>query len=124
MAENPLATLATHGANGLDANQVSVEFNASPGEHGILRAHVAQANSICQEIESGSDVLVIFRGASGYISPTFYPGKKETHRQGPIYNYLAVHAHGRITIRDDETFVRGVAARVKRTPRQRSPTKC
>jgi transcriptional regulator len=114
MADNPLAALVTHGANGLDANHVPFEFDANPGEHGILRAHVARANPICKEIENGSDALVIFQGASGYISPTFYPGKQETHRQVPTYNYLVVHAHGRITIRDDETFVRGVVARLTR----------
>lgn len=114
MADNPLAALVTHGANGLDANHVPFEFDASLGEHGILRAHVARANPVCHEIESGSDALVIFQGASGYISPTFYPSKQETHRQVPTYNYLVVHAHGRITIRDDETFVRGVVARLTR----------
>ncbi|WP_158940346.1 FMN-binding negative transcriptional regulator [Burkholderia sp. S171] len=114
MADNPLAALVTHGANGLDANHVPFEFDADQGEHGILRAHVARANSICQEIESDSDALVIFQAASGYISPTFYPSKQETHRQVPTYNYLVVHAHGRITIRDDETFVRGVVARLAR----------
>jgi len=114
MADNPLAALVTHGANGLDANHVPFEFDASLGEHGILRAHVARANPICLEITSGSDALVIFQGPSGYISPTFYPSKHETHRQVPTYNYLVVHAHGRITIRDDETFVRGVVARLTR----------
>jgi len=114
MADNSLAALVTHGANGLDANHVPFEFDASQGEHGILRAHVARANPICQEIESGSDALVIFQAASGYISPTFYPSRQETHRQVPTYNYLVVHAHGRITLRDDETFVRGVVARLTR----------
>ncbi|QIE27469.1 Putative FMN-binding domain protein (plasmid) [Caballeronia sp. SBC1] len=71
MADNPLAALVTHGANGLDANHVPFEFDASLGEHGILRAHVARANPVCHEIESGSDALVISQGASGYISPTF-----------------------------------------------------
>jgi transcriptional regulator len=66
------------------------------------------------EIESGSGALVIFQGTSGYISPTFYPAKQETHRQVPTYNYLVVHAHGRIAIRDDEAFVRGVVARLTR----------
>ena len=114
MTDNPLAALVTHGAKGLDANHVPFEFDTSMGEHGILRAHVARANPICKEIDSGSDVIVIFQVASGYISPSFYPGKQETHRQVPTYNYLTVHAHGRITIRDDESFVRGVVARLTR----------
>jgi transcriptional regulator len=114
MAEHPLAALVTRGAHGLDANHVPFEFDANQGEHGILRAHVARANPICLEIENGSDALVIFQGPSGYISPTFYPSKHEAHRQVPTYNYLVVHAHGRITLRDDEAFVRGVVARLTR----------
>jgi transcriptional regulator len=114
MADNPLAALVTQGASGLDANHIPFEFDASQGERGILRAHVARANPICLEVTSVSDALVIFQGASGYISPTFYPSKHEMHRQVPTYNYLVVHAHGRITIRDDESFVRGVVARLTR----------
>jgi transcriptional regulator len=50
----------------------------------------------------------------GYISPNFYPSKAETHKQVPTWNYLVVHAHGRITVRDDESYVRGVVARLTR----------
>jgi transcriptional regulator len=114
MAEHPLAALVTHGPTGLDANHVPFEFDASQGESGLLRAHVARANPVWQEIKTGADVMVIFQGASGYISPTFYPSKHEAHKQVPTYNYLVVHAHGRITIRDDEAFVRGVVARLTR----------
>jgi transcriptional regulator len=114
MAEHPLAALVTHGASGLDANHVPFEFDAAQGAHGILRAHVARANPILQDIEDGAEALVIFQGPSGYISPTFYPSKQELHRQVPTYNYLVVHAHGRIAIRDDEAFVRGVVARLTR----------
>jgi transcriptional regulator len=59
-------------------------------------------------------VLVIFQGPTGYISPNWYPSKHEAHRQVPTYNYLVVHAHGRITVRDDEAFVRGLVARLTR----------
>jgi transcriptional regulator len=114
MAEHSLAALVTHGASGLDANHVPFEFDANHGPHGILRAHVARANPILRDIQDGAETLVIFQGASGYISPTFYPSKQETHRQVPTYNYLVVHAHGRIAIRDDEAFVRGVVARLTR----------
>jgi transcriptional regulator len=32
----------------------------------------------------------------------------------PTWNYQAVHCHGRLRIRDDERFVRGVVARLTR----------
>jgi len=59
-------------------------------------------------------VLVVFRGVQGYISPNWYPGKHETHRRVPTWNYEVVHAHGTIHVRDDEKFVRGVVARLTR----------
>src|SRR5699024_1746275 len=58
--------------------------------------------------------LVVFRGEDAYISPNWYPSKHESHRQVPTWNYQAVHVRGRITIRDDERFVRGHVARLTR----------
>ena len=40
----------------------------------------------------------------------------------PTWNYQVVHAHGRITIRDDERFVRGVVARLTRAHEASQPT--
>ncbi|SAK98927.1 transcriptional regulator [Caballeronia calidae] len=114
IAAHPFGALVTHGPDGLDANHVPFEFDAAAGEHGTLRAHVARANPVWRDVRTGADVLVIFQGEHGYISPTFYPSKQETHRQVPTWNYLVVHAHGRITVRDDEAYVRGVVARLTR----------
>jgi transcriptional regulator len=38
----------------------------------------------------------------------------------PTWNYRAVHVHGKITIRDDEKFVRGLVARLTRTHEART----
>jgi transcriptional regulator len=114
IAAHPFGALVTHGPNGLDANHVPFELDASTGAHGTLRAHVARANPVWREVGQGADVLVIFQGEHGYISPNFYPSKAETHKQVPTWNYLLVHAHGRITVRDDEAYVRGVVARLTR----------
>lgn len=111
---NPLGTFVTLGPQGLDANHLPFEFDASQGQHGVLLAHVARSNPVWQEAASGSEVLVVFRGAEGYISPKWYPSEHETHRLVPTWNYEVVHAHGVLTIRDDEKFVRGVIARLTR----------
>ena len=63
---------------------------------------------------TGSAVLVVFRGVEAYISPNWYPSKHEAHRQVPTWNYRVVHVHGRVRVRDDERFVRGVVARLTR----------
>jgi transcriptional regulator len=57
---------------------------------------------------------VIFRGAQAYISPNWYPSKHETHRQVPTWNYEVVHAHGTLSIHDDERYVRALVARLTR----------
>ncbi len=110
----PLGSLVTLGPNGLDANHLPFEFDAKSGPHGTLRAHVARANPLWQEAADRPDALVIFQGPTAYISPSWYPSKHETHRQVPTYNYMVVHAHGRIVVRDDESFVRGLVARLTR----------
>ncbi len=114
IADHPFAALVTNGPNGLDANHLPFEFDPARGPHGTLRAHVARANPVWREAVDRPDTLVIFQGATAYISPTWYPSKHETHRQVPTWNYMVVHAHGRIVVHDDETFVRGLVARLTR----------
>ena len=119
--QHPLGMLVTHGPEGLDANHVPFEYDPTRGEHGTLTAHVARANPVWQQCAGGAYVLVVFRGAEGYISPSWYPSKHEAHRQVPTWNYEVVHAHGRLTVRDDEKFVRGVVARLTRTHEATEP---
>jgi transcriptional regulator len=139
ITEQPFGALITNGPNGLDANHVpfdaeliSVEGDAQPVSAGgealrtstgddsasrtrcVLRAHVARANPVWQEAATHPDALVIFQGPAAYISPSWYPSKHEAHRQVPTYNYMVVHAHGRIVVRDDESFVRALVARLTR----------
>ena len=114
LREHPLGMLVTHGDAGLDANHIPFEFDPDTGPLGTLRAHVARANPVWQQVASGSRVLVVFRGAAAYVSPNWYPSKHETHRQVPTWNYEAVHAHGIFTVHDDERHVRGVVGRLTR----------
>ena len=118
---HPLGVLVTTGPQGLDANHLPFELDASRGELGTLTAHVARANPLWREVPDGAEVLVVFRGAEGYVSPNWYPSKHETHRLVPTWNYEVVHAHGRIAIRDDEKFVRGVVARLTRAHEAAEP---
>ena len=112
--EHPLGALVWQHADGLDADHVPFEFDPAAGPQGTLTAHVARNNPLWQRCTSGSTVMVIFRGAEAYISPSWYPSKHEAHRQVPTWNYEVVHAHGTLTVRDDEKFVRGVVARLTR----------
>jgi transcriptional regulator len=120
ITDHPLGALIVNGPQGLDANHLPFELDAGAGTHGRLLAHVARANPLWQEAKDGEEVLVIFSATNAYISPNWYPSKHEEHRLVPTWNYQAVHAHGRITIRDDEKFVRGVVARLTRAHEART----
>jgi len=112
--EHAFGMLVAQTAQGLEANHIPFVLEAERGEQGVLLAHVARANPIWRQVRAGQDVLVVFRGVHGYISPNWYESKAVTHRHVPTWNYEAVHAHGRISVHDDEKFVRGMVAKLTR----------
>jgi len=112
--DHPLGALVTHGTSGLDADHLPFEFDPDVGTHGLLSAHVARANPLWQRCPTGTPVMVIFGGAQAYISPSWYPSKHDAHRQVPTWNYEVVHAHGVLTVHDDERFARGIIVRLTR----------
>lgn len=112
--DHSFGALVTHTAAGLDANHMPFLLDAEQGECGVLLSHVARANPLWRDVADGDAVMVVFRGAHGYISPNWYPSKHATHRRVPTWNYEVVHAHGRIHVRDDEKFLRGVVGRLTR----------
>jgi transcriptional regulator len=112
IAAFPFGALVINGPQGLDANHIP--FVVDPQREGATRliAHVARANPVWKEARQGQDVLVIFSAGDAYVSPNWYPSKHETHKLVPTWNYRVVHVHGRLHVRDDERFVRGVVARL------------
>jgi transcriptional regulator len=114
IADHPLGILVTHGEQGADADHIPFAFDPARGPLGTLSAHVARANPVWQRCPTGTPVMVIFRGAEAFISPSWYPSKHETHRQVPTWNYEVVHAHGILSVHDDERHVRGLVARLTR----------
>jgi transcriptional regulator len=121
IAQHPMGILFTHGKSGLDANHLPFELNASGGKLGVLRAHVARNNPLWQDIANGDEALAVFCAGDAYVSPQWYPSKHEFHKQVPTWNYMVAHAHGRVTIHDDERYVRGVVARLTRTHEASQP---
>ncbi|WP_109125544.1 FMN-binding negative transcriptional regulator [Dyella sp. C11] len=105
MRAYPFATVVVQGADGLAANHLPVEL-----VDGTLHGHVARGNELsCMD---GAEVLVIFRGPDGYISPNWYPTKQETHREVPTWNYAVVHVHGRLRVTEDAAWLRALLERL------------
>jgi predicted FMN-binding regulatory protein PaiB len=45
--------------------------------------------------------LVTFRGPDAYVSPGYYPSKKEHGKVVPTWNYVAVHVTGKARLFED-----------------------
>ncbi|HJP98020.1 MAG TPA: FMN-binding negative transcriptional regulator [Rhodanobacteraceae bacterium] len=94
--------LVTHPEAGYATSYLPWELDATRGLHGTLVGHLARYNPQWQVAEGGADALVVFQGPHAYVSPAWYPGKREDPRQVPTWDYLAVEARGAITTFNDE----------------------
>lgn len=64
------------------------------GEMGILRAHVARANPIWRTFSEAKNVVVVFHGPHGYITPAWYLDRAEV----PTWNYTVAHVSGKVQL--------------------------
>ena len=110
--EYPLGTLVTLGADGLNANHIPIEIDPEPAPLGTLRGHVARANPVWRESVADVEALVVFEGPTAYVSPSWYPSKRETGKVVPTYNYAVVHAYGRLRSIEDPAWLRRFVERL------------
>jgi transcriptional regulator len=108
---NPLGTMVLSGSEGLIANHIPFEVKATSSKL-LLLGHVAKANSISLEFGEDTDVLIVFSGENSYISPSWYPSKKTNKNVVPTWNYMVVHAHGRVRTVDDAEWLQGHVQRL------------
>jgi transcriptional regulator len=94
------ATLVTQGTNGMEANHLPMLL-----EDGTLSGHFARANPAWKTLKPEAEALAIFLGPHAYVSPNWYPSKVETGKAVPTWNYITVHAHGRLSLRDDPVWL-------------------
>lgn len=64
------------------------------GSCGKLVAHLAVQNQQIEHLENQSKCLVVFQSVDSYISPSWYPLKKNTHKRVPTWDFAAVHVYG------------------------------
>ena len=99
--EFPLATLITSSANGLEANHLPFLVDFKNNALKNLLGHIAIGNPIYQNIKDNEEVLVVYKAEDSYISPNWYPTKKENHKVVPTWNYQSVHLYGKIKFLKD-----------------------
>lgn len=105
MGEHPFATLLTQGAGELEANHLPLHLDPEAGPFGVLQGHVARANPVWKHAADG-EVLVVFHGPQAYITPSWYETKREHGKAVPTWNYVVVHARGRLRAIDDPAWLR------------------
>lgn len=103
---HPLATLVAMTSEGLTANHIPLQAQLRADGGGLLRGHIARSNSLWRTLENDAAVLAIFAGAENYVSPTWYPSKREHGKAVPTWNYATVHIQGNIRFIDDASWLR------------------
>jgi transcriptional regulator len=115
IADHPLGTLVTMGPAGIEGNHLPFLYDPDPAPLGMLRCHVARANPVWREFKPEVEALVVFQGAQLYVTPSWYPSKKEHGKVVPTWNYLVVHAYGSVRVMDDSEWLRRFVTRLTDT---------
>ena len=97
---NSFGTLVTQYEGRPFATNLPYWLEEKPGTPGVLWGHIARANPQWQQ--SDGETLSIFNGPHAYISPTWY----ETPNTVPTWNYVAVHAYGKLELFHDSKTLR------------------
>ncbi len=111
MRSHRLATLVTVHDGVPEANHLPLLIDPEPSPNGTLHGHVARANPLWRQAD-GQEVLVIFQGPQAYVTPSWYPSKRETGQVVPTWNYAVVHAYGPLIVRDDREWLRALVTRL------------
>jgi transcriptional regulator len=103
------ALLASRCGGELFASHLPLLLDPEPSPRGALLGHFARANPQWREA-AGQDVLVVFSGPHAYISPQWY----EAESVVPTWNYVAVHAYGRLELTEDPASTLALLERMVR----------
>jgi transcriptional regulator len=92
---HPFATFIINGKQ-LLATHIPVLIKGAPGNF-ELYGHIAQANEQYKYLEDGLDALVIFSGAHGYVSSSWYKNMDIS-----TWDYSAVHVNVKLRLQSTE----------------------
>jgi transcriptional regulator len=101
MSRYSFATIVTSDGNTPFASHIPVLFYPECGTRGAIAGHVARANPQWRQFDSSREVLIVFQGPHGYVSPAWYVNQPAV----PTWNYAVVHAYGTPKIMESEAEV-------------------
>lgn len=105
------ATLVSLGPGGLLSTPLPLLLERS-GEGIRLIGHVARANPHWKRFDPAVPSLAIFQGGDGYVTPSWYLEKQKTGKVVPTWNYVSVHAHGRLEAVEDPAALLDIVTRL------------
>lgn len=105
MRTHPFATLITIKDGDICADHLPLLIHSEVSQYGTVRGHVAKGNPLWRRGNDGPNALAIFQGPQAYITPSWYPSKKEHGKVVPTWNYAVVHARGEIRFIDDRDWL-------------------
>lgn len=92
---NPFGILIASQSNIPLASHIPFWLEEREGGYFLL-GHLAIANELVSVLETTGQVLAIFQGSHGYISPSWYEKQNV-----PTWNYQAIHIYGSVTLLSD-----------------------
>jgi transcriptional regulator len=110
MERYSFAMLVSGSGGEMVASHLPLLIERTSGQRGTLLGHMARANPQWKAA-AGQEVLAIFSGPHVYVSPTWY----EAEHVVPTWNYVAVHAYGRLEIMQDEVELKALLQRMVET---------
>lgn len=104
---HPLGILITATRDDFHATHVPFILDRSRGPHGVLQGHLARHNPQYRVRQrKPARALVVFAGPQAYITPSWYPTKREHGKVVPTWDYVTVHARGRLRFIEDRAWLR------------------
>lgn len=96
MRANGFPVLVTGTGGVLHASHLPTQVHERDGGI-VIDMHMAKNNPQWKEFFDGDEVLVIYSGAHGYVSPRWYADQERV----PTWNYAAVHCYGVPKVMED-----------------------
>lgn len=101
MREHPFVMLVACSASGKPvATQVPVLIEER-GDKLYLQGHIMRQTDHHKAFESNPQALAVFTSPHIYVSATWY----DNPQQGSTWNYISVHAHGRLRFTDERGLI-------------------
>jgi transcriptional regulator len=105
MKENAFALITGNGENRPVATQIPLEIKILEGKI-FLEGHLMKKTDHHLAFEKNNNVLVLFTGPHCFVSADWYTNPI----MGSTWNYMTVHAKGKISFMDEEGTLKAVKA--------------